>query len=584
MRKNYLATMKNKVLNRKTHIGFWLGFFVLNSLLFLTRFIFDPTNSPFFPFKYFFEGDWFTRLKVIFIRPGYDIFRINVELVIFTSILLLFRNKITKWKTLNLLFWLVYLILFLYSVYHGAIEGIFQSDPLFFNDLTLLHTGFDIIRSESIWVLIGISFSFALLLWLTFKLSKTFIKASINIRFSRFEKMIWAILLLLVILNTKYGLNITTRNAIQPVSVLIYNNITRSKQAAKSLKNFNIQKLSAKIPYKSYQLKKKPNIYLLAIESYGQVVFSDDSMRMVIVPELNKMENRLVKAGWNNVSALSVSPSFGGKSWVAYSSILFGFNFKNQGTYDALFNMPELYEFPSWPNVLRAQGYKSIRLNSLPPADLVDVPWEQYSKFYNIDHWIKFQDLDYHGKRYGFGPAPPDQFSFNKAMELLKAEQQSIFFFFLNQNTHHPFSSPNKAVEDWKTLNDPNEGEEESGIGFLGTPDKSSYITAINYQFEYISQYILNHADSTDIFILIGDHQPPFVSNPKDGMACPVHIISKYPDFNTNLIQNGFIPGMVPQPPIKFHHAGIYSVFMQAFLSLDTSITNLPDIYPFGIE
>jgi len=330
--------------------------------------------------------------------------------------------------------------------------------------------------------------------------------------------------------------------------------------------------------------KKKPNIYLLAIESYGQVVLSDDSMRMAIVPELEKMEAQLVKAGWENVSTLSVSPAFGGKSWVAYSSILFGFNFKNQGTYDALFNMPELYDFPSWPNVLKAQGYKSFRLNSLPPADLVDVPWEQYSKFYNVDEWIRFQDLDYQGKSFGFGPAPPDQFSFNKAMELLKDEQQPIFFFFLNQNTHHPFISPKKAVTDWEILNDPKEGQEASGIGFLGTPDKKSYINAIKYQFDYISQYILNQADSTDIFILIGDHQPPFVSDPKDGMACPVHIISKYPEISKNLMQNGFIRGMIPQPPAKFHHAGIYSVFMQAFLSLDTSLTNLPDIYPLGIE
>jgi len=563
---------------------FWLGFFMLNSLLFLTRFIFDPSDSPFFPLKYLFEGDWFTRLKVIFIRPGFDIFRINVELVLFTTVLLLFRNKVKKIQLLYWLFWAIYLLLLFYSVYHGAIEGLFQNDPLFFNDLTLIHTGFDIIRSESIWIIAGIVFSISLLLWLTFRLSKIFIEASLVVRLTKTEKMIWTIMFLLVILNTKYGLNINTHNAIQPVSVFIYNNVSRSNQAAKALENFDIQKLSAKIPYKSYHLKKKPDIYLLAIESYGLVVFSDDSMRMAINSELKKMEVELVNTGWKYVSALSVSPSFGGKSWVAYSSILYGFNFKNQGTYDALFNMPELYDFPSWPNVLKAQGYKNIRLNSLPPADLVDVPWEQYSKFYNVDQWIRFQDLDYRGKRFGFGPAPPDQFSFNKAMELLEDEQKPIFFFFLNQNTHHPFISPKETVTDWKMLNDQKEGKEAQGIGFLGTPDKSSYINAIKYQFDYISQYILNHADSTDIFIIVGDHQPPFVSDPKDGMACPVHIISKYPELNKSLMENGFMPGMIPQPPIKFHHAGIYSVFMHAFLSLDTSLTNLPAIYPYGIE
>lgn len=570
-------------LNKKTHFRFWSSLFILNSLFFLTRYIFDPSNSPFFPFKYFFESDWFTRFKMVFIRPGFDIFRISVELVLFTTLLLLFRNKFKNARLIYPLFWLGYLVLLFYSFYHGGIEGIYQSEPLFFNDIPLLQTGASIISSESIGIILGIIAALGFILWLTFKLGKILINATINIRFTKAEKIIWMVVLLLVALNTKYGFNITTRNAIQPISVMFYNNMNRSKEAAKSLASFDIEILSSKIPYNNYHLNIKPNIYLIAIESYGQVIFTDDSMRQAIVPNLIKIESEFKGSGWFNASALSVSPAFGGKSWVAYSSILYGFNFKNQGTYEALFNNPEVYEFPSWPNVLKGQGYKSIRLNSLPPADLVDVPWEQYSRFYNIDQWIRFEDLDYNGKSYGFGPAPPDQYSFYKAMSLLENQIQPLFFFFLNQNTHHPFESPEYTVDDWRSLNDPSEKQDASGIGFLGNPNKSSYIKAINYQFDYLSKYILNHADSNDIFILIGDHQPPFVSDPKDGMAAPVHIISKYPELINDLLKNGFQPGMVPEAPVKFHHSGIYSVFMHALLSLDTSITSLPKIYPLGL-
>ena len=568
---------------KKTHLRFWFSLFILNSLLFLTRYVFDPSNSPFFPFKYLFQSDWFTRFKVIFIRPGYDIFRINVELFLFTSFLLLFRKKLKLNHTIYWIFWIGYLFLFFYSVYHGTIEGVYQSEPLFFNDLPLLKTGFSIIWNESFWVLLGIGAALIFILWFTFKLSKIFVGAAKNIRFTKLEKTIWAVMLLLVISNAKYGFNITTRNAIQPISILLFNNINRSNQATKSLANINIEVMAAKIPYKNYQLKIKPNVYLIAIESYGQVVFTDSMMQQAFLPMLKIFENNLDKSGWYNTSALSVSPAFGGKSWVAYSSILYGFNFKNQGTYEALFNTPEIYNFPSWPNVLRSQGYKSIRLNSLPPADLVDVPWEQFSKFYNIDQWIRFEDLNYHGKSYGFGPAPPDQYSFNLAMELLENQQQPVFFFFLNQNTHHPFDSPEKAVADWKTLNNPQEKQVSSGIGFLGSPDKSIYIKAVKYQFEYLEKYILENADSNDVFILIGDHQPPFVSNPNDGMACPVHIITKYPRLVNDLLQNGFQKGLIPKPPAEFHHAGIYSVFMHAFISLDSSITPLPKIYPNGL-
>lgn len=569
--------------NKRTHLRFWLSLFLLNSLLFLTRYIVDPSGSPFFPLKYFFQGDWFTRIKAIFIRPGFDIFRIDIELILIATLLYLFREKFTKVRIIYPLFWLGYLVLLFYSIYHGGIEGIFQTEPLFFNDIPLLKTGFDIIRSESTWILLSILIALSIILWLTFKLSKVFINATLNIQFSKSEKVIWVAILTLIALNTKYGFNITSRNAIQPVSVLLYNNFDRSNQAAKSLADFDIEALALKIPYKNYDLKIKPNIYLIAIESYGQVVFTNDSIRNAIVPNLEIIENEFKQAGWYDVSTLSTSPSFGGKSWVSYSSILYGFDFKNQGTYEALFNNPDVYDFPSWPNVLRAKGYKSIRLNSLPPADLVDVPWEQFSQFYNIDQWIKNEDLDYHGKSYGFGPAPPDQFSFYKAMSLLEDETQPLFFFFLNQNTHHPFESPERSVVDWQSLNDPSDKQEPDGIGFLGTPNKENYINAINYQFDYISKYILNHADSNDVFILIGDHQPPFVSDPKDGMACPVHILSRNRELAGDLLQNGFKKGMIPTPPTKLNHAGIYSVFMHALINLDSSVTTLPKIYPLGL-
>ena len=576
--------MNFNVSDNKVHYKFWISFFVLNSLFFVTRYLFDSSDSPFFPFKYFFEGDIFTRFKVIFIRPGYDIFRLNVELVLLTTALLLFGTRIKRTTVFIATFWIVYLFLFFYSIYHGAIEGIYQTDPLFFNDLTLLQTGFSIIRNESAWVLTVINLILVLMFWTTFKMSKMLFYSSLKIKFGKLEKVVWSVLVILVVLNTKYGLNVNTRNAIQPVTVFIYNNINRSDQASKALADFNIEKLSDKIPYKSYELKDKPNIYILAIESYGSVVLNDDSTKSSIVSNLKIVQNEFIKAGWNNASALSVSPSFGGKSWVSYSSILYGFNFKNQGTYDALFNTPELYDYPSWPNVFRSYGYKSIRLNSLPPADLVDVPWEQYSKFYNIDKWIKFEDLDFNGKSYGFGPAPPDQYSFNKAMELIKDEQQPIFFFFLNQNTHHPYESPKNAMSNWKESNKSDEKQVDGGIGFLGTPNKNNYINSINYQLDYISQYILNNADSTDIFILIGDHQPPFVSDPKDGMSCPVHIISKNNKLIDNLITNGFMSGMIPQNTSEFHHAGIYSVFMNSIIGLDSTVTNLPKTYPLGVE
>jgi hypothetical protein len=66
-------------------------------------------------------------------------------------------------------------------------------------------------------------------------------------------------------------------------------------------------------------------------------------------------------------------------------------------------------------------------------------------------------------------------------------------------------------------------------------------------------------------------------------MACPVHILSRNRELVSDLLQNGFKKGMIPAPPTKLHHAGIYSVFMHALISLDSSLTTLPKIYHLGL-
>lgn len=579
----------NQTLNpRRIHILFWLSFGLLNTLLFLTRFIADNGRSPFFPFTYFFKGDWYTRLKVFLIRPGLDVFRINVELVLLTVLLFLFRNQLKRFKWLFIPLWVFYFLLLLYSIYHGAMEGIYQTEPLFFNDLNLMKTGFTIISSESWLILVGIICGFLALIGLTFVLVKSWFKQTLQIRWTKLEKGIWLFILFLVVLNFKYKTTITTRNAVQPISVMFMNNINRSKDAAFALKAIHLDSMALKIPYQNLTLQNRPDIYLIIIESYGRIVFTDTVMQRAVEPTLEHFQTKLAAQNWHIASTFSASPAFAGKSWVAYSSLIFGFNFKNQGTYDALFSTPEIYDYPSWPAVMRHFGYKSYRLNTLPPADLIDVPWKKFSQFYAIDEWIRYEDLNYEGKRYGFGPAPPDQFGFNKALELIKAEWQGktkppVFFFFLNQNTHHPFEAPSEAVEDWKSLNNPKEKTTAQGIGFLGNPNREKYINSINYEFDFLLKYLTSEADSNAIFLIMGDHQPPFVADPKDGMSTPVHILSKNPRFINALVNCDFVNGMTPEPEVKYHHSGLYSAFMHALFSLDSSAVP-PPVFPNGFD
>ncbi len=113
--------------------------------------------------------------------------------------------------------------------------------------------------------------------------------------------------------------------------------------------------------------------------------------------------------------AFSTSPVSGGQSWVSYTSVLFGYNIRNQGTFNSLLKNPAMDHYDNLFRVLSQNGYKTFRLNAIPQASNLEVPWEIYSRFYSIDKWINFSDLNYSGKLYGFGPSPPDQYSINFA-------------------------------------------------------------------------------------------------------------------------------------------------------------------------
>ena len=55
---------------------------------------------------------------------------------------------------------------------------------------------------------------------------------------------------------------------------------------------------------------------------------------------------------------------------------------------------------------------------------------------------------------YGFGPSPPDQYSLNKAYEIIAAHNKQPFILFsLSKNAHNPFAEPYELKSDWRQWN-----------------------------------------------------------------------------------------------------------------------------------
>jgi len=572
---------------RRNEISFWLLFLVLNFLFFLPGYLVNTGTSSFFPVQGFLQGSVYERIKTIFVRSNYDIFRLSVDLFLVVMVYYMLRKKIRP----GFYGWfagIYYVITLAYITYYVSFEKLYLIPPVSYNDITLLKLGIvNILNGHwmktAVMILLVSSVAYGLI-WLVTRMIRMLHKLEWGI----ISKSLIIILVISILINTvKSGLTYTSNQAFQESFALIGTGVKSSADARKNLLNFNVDGINRLMNYQGLNLKSKPDIYVLFIESYGKLLYDNEILRAPYLRCMDSCETVLLGKGWNVASGFSTSPVSGGQSWISYSTVMFGYNVRNQGTFNSLLKIPDMARYNNLFRVLKQNGYKTYRLNAMPQAPNLEVPWDTYSNFYSIDKWINFSDLNYTGRLYGFGPSPPDQYSIHFAGRYMEQNSPGPHaLFFITQTTHNPFYSPVSLASDWQSLNEDKDSTAVHASVFLKKPKISDYAKAVRYDLSAMVQFITQIPDSNAIFLLIGDHQPPVITNAGDGFETPVHIISRNSKFTENFGQYGFKKGMrADEKASPVRHEGIYSMFMREFVRLHgMDHSKLPGYLPYGIQ
>ncbi len=374
------------------------------------------------------------------------------------------------------------------------------------------------------------------------------------------------------------------------ISSLFYkveNNVARSLQVYHDVATFDDTALRQVYDYHAKPLQRKPNIYLIFIESYGSVLYKRPDYKARYQGLLAQLQEKLDTGGWHTTSTLSQSTTWGGGSWLAFTSTLFGLRIDTHPQFLSLLNKYQITAYPNLGNYLKEQGYHYYHLSSLS-SELSEGEWLKQQRFYGIDHWFRYEELNFAGPLYGWGPAPPDQYALHYTHDLLtKGADQPFLLFFITQNSHYPFAPLPTLAKDWRTLNSvpetpPVPVDEET---LAHEVRRRNYEDAIQYELEMLTNFVLQEGTADDLFILIGDHQPPRVSRRDDGFATPVHIVSRDPQLIDTFQEYGFVPGLQVtelEPTIK--HEGFYSLFVRTLLQNygDGNQAALPAYLPDG--
>ncbi|MEL6924407.1 MAG: sulfatase-like hydrolase/transferase, partial [Bacteroidota bacterium] len=491
---------------------FWWYLLAINLMLFVPKYLFNLDHAQLLPFGK--EG-----LAGLLSRTNEDSFRLSGELLVLTGMLAVFlqlSRKLTP--TIPPWFkWLVSLIFLVFFYYQLMLEfslKLYGEAPSFLNDLTLIRQVLPIFLSGRgldnplyiIAAIIGFVAVSTLFVWLVHSCLSALwdlFGRKATTEDTRPHRLHWYLLLSLQAL-TLFSLLKYPPTSNQST---IQWSLAKIAQSADKEGFDKLETIENKQLYQDYltaDLRQKPNIYLIVIEAYGSVISLAKNTSENYGKVTDDLTKVLSKEGWYSTSNYSESPIQGGRSWLAFSSLMSGLRIENQLHYNDL-----LHGHPDFPHLIRylnGQDYRSYRLTTLSATESAkkQIPQQAMNRLWDYTRWLQFDDVPYRGYAYNNFGGIPDQYAleyFNESVT--KQESGPEFLFFITMTSHAPWYSPPPLVDDWRQLD-----ELQTAVPPAAAELLQRYEKTIHYELNFLTKFITETADSNSIFILVGDHQP----------------------------------------------------------------------------
>jgi hypothetical protein len=553
------------------NLFFGFAFVILNVLLFLPMTLLDQQSSWLPPSTTLDGGLWMAVNHLFIWRENLDPLRLSVELTVLAALWVWIGWLRRPW--VGLLFGVVYLLILVYGIYEAIVLSVYLLEPSFYSQFYLARDGLPFLVEHvnaGWWVYAGAAAGLFMGAGVVVLLMSALLQSGAAPGLRRSTRFAIGGLALLALAATVAYQFYTARPemVVSSFGYKLQKNLAISSKMHQDVVSFDDSAVRHIYDYSEYRLDRKPDIYFIFVESYGSVLYKRPHFTPTYRALLSELEKTFDNAGWQVATALSESPTWGGGSWLAYTSMLFGMRIDSHPQYLELRNKYQVERYPSLGATLHDQGYHYVWLSALD-ENISEVGWAKYTRMLGVDQLIRNKDMEYIGPRYGWGPAPSDQWVLHWAHEQLQEENdQPLMLFTITQNSHYPWTPHPELVDDWRTLNQPAPEAAAVDPDTISLDDmRSNYLNAIEYQLRMLTQFILDVGDENSIFVLIGDHQPPAVSRRADGWSTPLHIISKDARFVDAFAEYGFTPGLeVNDLEPSLRHEGFYSLFMRELL------------------
>jgi hypothetical protein len=302
------------------------------------------------------------------------------------------------------------------------------------------------------------------------------------------------------------------------------------------------------------------DVFIFFVESYGHTIFADRRHFPKIEPVLDAIEENLKDRNFLVCSTFFNSPTYAGTSWLAHGTLAGGVKLSSHLHYNLMITS----QAKTMARFFNAAGYRTI--SAMPGTQW---PWPQ-GAFFGYQKKYYAWNFDYKGPMYGWSTMP-DQYVLDYIYRHeIQNRTQPLFIEFILGSSHAPFHRQPPYLKDWSRIGTGEIYHQMEAVVFpIVWPDLSNasegYVTAIIYEINAITDFLMRYLDDNALIIVLGDHQPNVqITGENQPWSVPVHVISRNNEFLKPFRKRGYTPGLIPtQPP---PHRGM-ETFLYDFLA-----------------
>ena len=289
------------------------------------------------------------------------------------------------------------------------------------------------------------------------------------------------------------------------------------------------------------------DVLLVFVESYGRVAVQGSSFSPRIGTALERGDEQLRNAGFSSRSAFLTSPTFGGLSWLAHSTLQSGIRVDGQRRYDQLVEHDRL----TLTRAFKRAGWRAV----------ADVPanrraWPQGASFYGYDAIYDRRNLGYRGPDFGLPPMP-DQYALLalQRLELAKRDRPPLFAEVDLISSHAPWTKIPRLIP-WDDVGDGSifdriPAEESTRAALFGDAERAraAYARSIEYSLNTLFSFVRRYGDDDTVLVVLGDHQPAtLVTGQGADHDVPISVIAHDPKVLDQIAGWGWQDGLLPSP------------------------------------